>query len=49
MEEKGKEDSVATPQAPSEANALFIIGSCAAFASYIINKARGADLLTKGA
>jgi hypothetical protein len=31
-----------------ETDALFMIGACAAFVSYLINKARAAGLLTKG-
>lgn len=31
---------------PDEADALFMIGACAAFVSYLINKARVAGLLT---
>ena len=30
-----------------EADALFMIGACAAFVSYLINKARASDLLQK--
>jgi hypothetical protein len=30
---------------PDEADALFMIGACAAFVSYLINKARAAGLL----
>ena len=30
-----------------ETDALFMIGACAAFVSYLINKARNADLLKK--
>ena len=46
-DEKGIRHALLEKDAPSadETDALFMMGACASFVSYLINKARAADLL----